>query len=200
MGGLQYGAADGTGGRDGRRATHHIEELVGILIDHLILLRVGAERVPPHLIRPVRLVLARVEECAVARPRDVARSVPDRFLELRAALKILEAHVVRLVARPIDAVGKQLARGRGLDRLDVTLLGVPIRIGCEERHQGHSVDVEVQLHRIGRGPNLAAQVLSERLALDSTEPVFVTVARWYGMIVIIFLDVREHLRVKHLTK
>jgi len=56
------------------------------------------------------------------------------------------------------------------------------------------------LHRIGRGPDLAAQVLSERLALDSTEPVFVAVARWYGMIVIIFLDVREHLRVKHLTK
>ena len=86
-----------------------LEPLVGLVEDQHVLVVRRADSVPPHLERPVGVVVDGVEEVVGRRaPRAAVVAARHLVVQVGAALQVAEAQPVDLVARPVDGVGQQV--------------------------------------------------------------------------------------------
>ncbi len=87
----------------------HLEPLVGLLDHEHVVGDRAADPVPPHLERPVRLVVHRVEEPRrVGAPGAAVVAARHELVEVGAGAQVAEPQLVDLVAVAVDRPGQQV--------------------------------------------------------------------------------------------
>ena len=108
----------GLGGVPGRRLDQQprpaaggphgqLEPFVVLPVHQRVVLRRGTQFVPPHLVRPVRLVSDHVEQGpGIGRPGQAVIGAFDALSEIGAGGEVADAELVDLVAVEVDRVGQ----------------------------------------------------------------------------------------------
>ena len=150
----------------------HPEALVVLLVDEHVVGRVAADAVPPQLVRPPRVVEARVEEePAVAAELDAVPDVGDGGVEDRAGRDLADREVEALVARGVDrerdepVVG---AHGQRAHREELVVPGLDVAVD-DDLLARHGIRLGVGTH--SRVDERGADVRGVLLPLDRAREV-----------------------------